>query len=222
MYKNLDYAAQLNICQQCPPMLRFAHACPMHPDLLTFPQMITAEELYTGEQIAEMRELKVTVTNFRENLLMNENMSSLVMNLFLYSMYFYEISMIATQFFSACLPVLLTFALVCTRKPIVCRALIVLVAAKLSLYAISDHEMFQSKQKVYICTFEGTLAENSGVSKPCYMASVFFTYVCLSSLMSLSNFFSTNIILRLNFAFYTLLVGVGYLFALFLAQEHLM
>ena len=144
------------------------------------------------------------------------------MNLFLYSMYFYEISMIATQFLSACLPVLLTFALVCTRKPIVCRALIVLVAAKLSLYAISDHEMFQSKQKLYICTFEGTLTENSGVSQPCFMASVFFTYVCLSSLMSLSNFFSTNIILRLNFAFYTLLVGVGYLFALFLAQDHLM
>ena len=111
-----------------------------------------------------MRELKITTVGFRETLLMNENMSSFVMNLILYSMYLYEMSMVITQFISACLPVLLTLGLVITRKPIVCRALIVLVASQITLFAISDHEMFVSKSKVYICTVEGRLIENMGVS----------------------------------------------------------
>ncbi len=70
----------------------------MHPDLLTFPKMITADELFTDAQVQEMRELKVTVSSdFRENLLMNEtSYSSLIMNVILYSMYFYEMSMVVT------------------------------------------------------------------------------------------------------------------------------
>lgn len=131
MYQTLTYSQQVNICAQCPTWLRLTEACPRQPDLLSFPQMITTEDLYTAEQLTELREQNIPFYTFRENLLLNENMQPFVMNLILYSTYMYEMLMVATSFLAWTLPCFLFVGLLITRKPDFVRALIIYVAAKL-------------------------------------------------------------------------------------------
>ena len=54
------------------------------------------------------------------------------------------------------------------------------------------------------------------------MVSVFFTYVVLSTLMSMNNYLCKNIIQRMNFSFYAMVVGATFVFLLYLSKMHLM
>ena len=51
--------------------------------------------------------------------------------------------------------------------------------------------------------------------------SMFFTYLVLSTLMSMNNCLCMNIIQRMNFAFYTMIAGAIFLFTLYLSKLHL-
>ena len=71
----LTYNQQIAICDICPLQLRLAEACPRQPDLFEkFPVMITEDQLYTSEQLTELKELGIPFNTFRESLLLNENM----------------------------------------------------------------------------------------------------------------------------------------------------
>ena len=130
--------------------------------------MITGDDLFTGEQLAEMREQRITFHTFRENLLLNENMQPFVMNLILYSTYLYEVLMVATSFLAWILPCVLFIGLLFTRKPDFVRALIVYLAAKLVFALFNESSYYFTNEKFYICSVIGggngaTLAENMGL-----------------------------------------------------------
>lgn len=184
--------------------------------------MISSDELYTSEQLAELRELRVPFNTFRETLLMNDNMQPFVMNLILYSSAFFEVLLVVVSFLAACLPYVLFIGLICSRKPSFCRALIMHLTAKTCFYFWNDASLFAVNQKFYICTMDGVLKEKSGLSEQGFLVSVFFTYLVLSTLMSMSNFMCHNIIQRMNFAFYAMIAGAIFLFILYLAKIHLM
>ena len=205
-------------------------ACPRQPDLFAaFPRMITSEELYTPEQLAELREQSIPFYTFRENLLLNENMQPFVMNLILYSTYFYEVSMVVTSFLAWTLPCFLFIGLLITRKPDFVRALIVYLTAKICFMLFNERTSYYFKnEKFYICpVFSSTdgsgtsLTENMGFCEQSFLVSMFFTYLVLSTLMSMNNFLCSSIIQRMNFSFYAMIAGASFLFALYLSKLHL-
>ena len=65
------------------------------------------------------------------------------------------------------------------------------------------------------------LIENMGLCEHSFLVSMFFTYLVLSTLMSMNNCLCMNIIQRMNFAFYTMIVGAVFLFTLYLSKLHL-
>ena len=60
-----------------------------------------------------------------------------------------------------------------------------------------------------------------GLCEQSFLVSMFFTYVVLSTLMSMNNFLCKNIIQRMNFSFYTMIVAAIFLFSLYLSKLHL-
>ena len=219
----------MRVCNLCPTFFRLAEACPRQPELLLeFPSAIQSEELYTGVQIAELKEMEIPFHTFRENLLLNENMQPIVMNIILYSTWVYEVLMVFTSLVAATLPFALLFALLVTRKPGFCRALIVYMVAKIFFYMWGNSTSFQfANEKFYICSSQISLAEpklveNLGLCEQCFLVSVFFTYLVMSTLMSMNNCLCKNILQRMNFSFYGMMVGAGFLFALFLSKLHLL
>ena len=114
--------------------------------------MIRDEDLYTGEQLAELREAQVTFFTFREHLLLNENMQPFVMNLILYGTTFFEMCMVAASFFAMCIPVLFAMAYLTTRKPDFCRALVFFLSAKTCFYLFND-EVYKApgSDKLFTC-----------------------------------------------------------------------
>lgn len=149
-------------------------------------------------------------------------MQPFVMNLILYSTYLYEMLMVATSFLAFLLPFILVLGLITTRKPDFVRALIVYFAAKLSFFAFSETSYYFSNEIFYICSMEGNvLIENMGLCEHSFLVSMFFTYLVLSTLMSMNNCLCMNIIQRMNFAFYTMIVGAVFLFTLYLSKLHL-
>mmetsp|Transcript_10754 Transcript_10754/g.13451 ORF Transcript_10754/g.13451 Transcript_10754/m.13451 type:complete len:283 (+) Transcript_10754:151-999(+) len=185
--------------------------------------MIKQEDMYLGEQLAEMREMQVTFTTFREHLLLNENMQPFVMNLILYGTTFFEVAMVTVSFFAMCIPVLFCIAYLTTRKPDFCRALVFYLSAKTCFYFFNDDSFkMPMSDKLYICTLNGQLRESSGFSEQCFLISSFFTYLVLSTLMSMNSILTENVIQRMNLAFYGMIAGAVYMFALYLAKMHLM
>ena len=224
MFAPLSLDQQRSNCWRCPDLLRMTEACPRQPDLLTFPSIITYDELYKPEQLAELKREQVPFHTFRENLLLRENMQPFVMNFILYSSYFFEVLMVFTSFLAALLPLILFLGMVIFRKPGFRRALIVCLTSKTIFLALNDMAYFQTTtQKFYVCTTaDGELRENMGMSEQCFLASVFFTYLVLSTLLSMNNCICRNIIQRMNFSFYAMMVGAGFLFALYLSKMHLL
>ena len=220
MYTLMEYHQLVTICQRCPGWLRLTEACPRQPDFLYFPQSITQEDLHTAEQLAELRLLKITFTSFRENLLMNETMQPFVMNLILYSTYAYEVLMMATSYLAFMLPCGLLVGLLTTGKPGFCRALIVYLVAKTVFLMYNDSQMGLTDQRHYVCTLDGSLRENTGLTEQCFLVSVFFTYVVLSTLMSMNSDMTRNIITQMNISFYTMIGGAVFLLLLYLAKLH--
>ena len=177
------------LCDLCHPLLRFFEACPQNPDLLTWPQMITKEELWTSEQLADMRAQHMEYRTFREILLLNENMKPLVMNLLLYGASALECMMTWASFFAPCIPILLTALFVHTRKQKFCRALVMWLSAKTCFFWIFFFcETFKmpKSDSLLICQIDGSLHESAGFSEHCFLISSFLTYLVLSSLLSLN------------------------------------
>ena len=224
MNKTYSLSQQFNICQACHPLLRLTESCALKPDLLAIPKMISNDELYTSEQLTELREAKITFTTFRENLLLNENMQPFVMNLILYASSFFEMIMVAASFLAACLPVLLVMAYVFTRKPDFCRALVVYISAKIVFVWWSDENwaLISENEKFYVCTLQGDLRESTTLSEQCFVLSAFLAYVVLSTVLSMNNGICGNMMQRLNVAFYAMIAGGVYMFTLFLSKYHLM
>ena len=214
----------VRLCQACDPMLRFTEACSIKPDLLTFPKMISHDELYTSEQLAELRELKITFNTFRETLLLNENMQPFVMNLILYGTSAFEWVMVTASFFSACIPVLLFLAYFTTRKPDFCRALVMYMTTKIVFFWWSSDQWALNGEldKFYICSFEGDLRLAPALSEQCFVYSAFLTYLVLSTVLSMNNGMCGNMMQRLNVAFYALIAGGVYMFFLYLSKYHLL
>jgi hypothetical protein len=100
--------------------------------------MIENHEVYTSEQLAEMRELKIAFNTFRENLLLNENMQPFMMNLILYCTSFFEMLMVAASYLASCIPVLLFMAYILTRKHDFCRSLVIYLFAKTIFFIFND------------------------------------------------------------------------------------
>ena len=166
-------------------------------------------------------------------------MQPFVMNLILYSTYMYEVLMVVTSFLAWTLPCFLFIGLLITKKPDFVRALIVYVAAKLCFALFNEKSQYYfTNEKFYICPLLGNnswgisgtstspngniaLSENMGLCEQSFLVSMFFTYLVLSSLMSMNNFLCKNIIQRMNFSFYTMIVGAIFLFALYLSKLHL-
>ena len=222
MYKPISFEEQLKICTQCPDWLLLAEACPRHADLLEFPSMIQHEELFTVEQIAELKEGEIVFHSFREQLLLNEDMSAFVMNLILYTSYFYEVLMVMTSVVAALLPVFLFIGVLLSKKPGFIRAMIVYLSSKLMFFFWKDTFSFKfSMQEFYLCTGPGMLVESEGLSEQCFLVSVFCTYLMLSTLMSMNNSLCRNILQRVNFSFYCMIFGACFLFALNLSKMHL-
>jgi hypothetical protein len=117
--------------------------------------MISYDDLYTAVQLAELKESKIPFFSFRENLLLNENMQPFVMNLILYSTYFYEVLMVFTSFVAALLPVFLFLGLLIFRKPGFSRALIVYLFSKTLFLLWNDVAWHMTTQKFYLCTLQG-------------------------------------------------------------------
>lgn len=212
----------MSLCQRCPPLLRFAESCPLQPDLLTLPQMISSNELLSAEQITELRQESISFHSFRENLLLNENMQPFVMNIILYSMTMFEMTMVATSFLAACLPTLLSMAYLTTRKPDFCRALVFYLTAKTVFWFWNDEKWYFTNERFYVCRMDGGLLENQGLCETSFLISAFLTYAVLSSLMSMNNFICRSMMQRINFAFYGMMGGTVYIFMLHLSKQHLM
>ena len=128
--------------------------------------MITESDLYTSEQILEMREMQVSFPTFRENLLLNESMEVFVMNLILFGTSFFEMLMVASAFLAACIPFLLAMAFVFTRKQDFCKALVLYMSAKIWFFFWNDDVYkFHYSEKLYICGVDGQLYESFGCSE---------------------------------------------------------
>ena len=167
--------------------------------------------------------MQVTFNTFREQLLLNENMQPFLMNFILYSTYSYEILMVATSFLAALLPAFIIVGYLFTRKPGFCRALIMYLVAKTVFWMTNNLEFTAwSSQTYYVCTGpQRKLVEGVGLCEQSFLISVFFTYMVLSTLLSMNNCICRNVIQRMNFSFYGMMVGSCFIFALYLSKLHL-
>ena len=144
------------------------------------------------------------------------------MNFLLYSNYIYEMLMVSASFLAALLPVILVLGLIFTQKPEFTRALIIYLASKTVLLLQSEFAYSFGSEKVYVCVEKGVLVEQLGMPEHCFLVSAFFTYVVLSTLMSMNNYLCSNIVMRMNFSFYAMTIGIGFLFVLYLSKLHLL
>ena len=123
-------------------------------------------------------------------------MQPFVMNFILYSTYMYEVLMVVTSFLAWTLPCFLMIGLCLTRKPDFVRALIVYLAAKISFTLFNEHRAYYfTNEKFFLCPIFGNgLTENKGLCEQSFLVSMFFTYLVLSTLMSMNNFLCKDII----------------------------
>ena len=150
-------------------------------------------------------------------------MQPFFMNLVLYSTYFYELLMVFTSVLAALLPVFLFFGLVIFRKPGFRRAIIVYLESKTIFLVLNDLSFFQTTTNgFFLCIGPGYLKESIGMSEQCFLVSAFFTYLVLSTLLSMNNYITQNILQRMNFSFYAMMAGAGFLFVLYLSKMHLL
>ena len=150
-------------------------------------------------------------------------MQPFVMNLILYGTTLFEVSMVLSSFFAMCIPVLFMMAYLTTRKPDFCRALVFYLSAKTCFYLFNDDVYkIPASDKLFTCGLNGKVLESAGLSEQCFLVSSFFSYLVLSTLMSMNTIFTENLVKRMNLAFYGMIVGVVYLFSLYLAKTHFM
>jgi len=111
------------------------------------------------------------------------------MNLVLYSTYFYELLMVFTSVLAALLPVFLFLGLIIFRKPGFRRAIIVYLESKTIFLVLNDLSFFKTTTKgFFLCIGPGYLKESIGMSEQCFLVSAFFTYLVLSTLLSMNNY----------------------------------
>lgn len=135
--------------------------------------------------------------------------------------------MVTVSVLAAFLPIVLFIALLISRKPDFVRALIMYMVAKTCFFFFGHSNIYLSNERFYLCaptttSAESKIMENTGLSEQCFLVSSFFTYLVLSTLMSMNNSLCSNIVQRMNFSFYAMIVGASFLVSLYLSKLHLL
>ena len=135
--------------------------------------------------------------------------------------------MVSISVLAAFLPLILVIALIITRKPDFVRALVMYIVAKTCFYFFGHQSFHFSNETFYICAPTLTSANTritstKGLCEQCFLVSAFFTYMVLSTLMSMNNSICSNIVQRMNFSFYLMIAGASFLVSLYLSKLHLL
>ena len=127
--------------------------------------------------------------------------------------------MVAISYLAWLLPVIILIAYLITLKPELCRQLLVITASK--VFAFVFKEIRLTGDPVYVCQADAQLAMRQGINENCFVMTSFFTFLVLSSIMSMNDYFKA-LMDRLNFALYSSAGAIVFLFALYGSKLYLM